>query len=369
MNGADINSIYIIDDDPVMRISCQKILTKEGFNIETFEDGLQGLERIVQKQPSLIVVDLKMPKMGGQEVIARVHEMNPDIIIVVITGYATIDTAIDAMKGGAYDFLPKPFTPDELRIIVNRGIERSRLLEESNRLRQEKEKLQRNFITFVSHQLQSPLVAVQQYLDVLQHLGDLPEREKLQKEWIERSHIKIKELLELIRDWLKLSKIESGRLADKLKAVDILPIIADVVKTYEARAAENNINITWTAPAKVGAAKCDPDCFNVLISNLVVNAIKYNKPHGKITIDVQEDCDDIVIAVADTGIGIDKKDIELIFEEFTRVKNEQTKDISGTGLGLPICKKIITEIGGKINVHSVLHEGSTFTLHLPKYKD
>ncbi|MCI0496396.1 ATP-binding protein, partial [candidate division KSB1 bacterium] len=124
-----------------------------------------------------------------------------------------------------------------------------------------------------------------------------------------------------------------------------------------------------TAPAKVDAVKCDPDCFNVLISNLVINAIKYNKPHGKIAIDVQDDRDDIVVAVADTGIGIDKKDIELIFEEFTRVKSEQTKDISGTGLGLPICKKIITELGGQINVHSVLHEGSTFTLHLPKYKE
>ena len=93
--------------------------------------------------------------------------IDPDVVIVVITGYATISTAVDAMKAGAYDFLPKPFTPDELRLIVNRGHERWRLAMESERLRREKEEAERRFVTFVSHQLKSPLVAAKQYLDVL----------------------------------------------------------------------------------------------------------------------------------------------------------------------------------------------------------
>ena len=360
--------IYIIDDDAVMRLSCQQILAKEGFRIETFEDGIKGLERIQEEKPHLLVVDLKMPKIGGMEVIAKVHEMDPDIIIVVITGYATIDTAVDAMKAGAYDFLPKPFTPDELRLIVNRGLERQHLMEESNRLRREKEKMQRHFITFVSHQLQSPLVAVQQYLDVLMHLGDTPEREALQNEWIDRSLSKIKDLIALIRDWLKLSKIESGALVDKLKSMDLLPIISDIIKTYEDSAKQDNISITLDAPANISHVNGDEECLNVLFSNLIVNAIKYNKKNGSVKVNVEENKECIHVSVSDSGIGIPEENLESIFEEFNRVKSEATKKITGTGLGLPICKKIINELGGRIRVQSTTNEGSTFYISLPKIK-
>ena len=141
-----------------------------GLRVETFEDGARGLEGVAELKPGLVVVDLKMPGISGMEVISRVHEIDPQIIIIVITGYATIDTAVEAMKSGAYDFLPKPFSPDELRLIVNRGLDRRRLALESQRGEVERALLKRRFVTFVSHQLQTPLVAIHQYLDVLNHL-------------------------------------------------------------------------------------------------------------------------------------------------------------------------------------------------------
>ncbi len=360
------NLIYVIDDDAVMRMSCQQILSREGFDVKTFEDGLEGLQRIEEMKPQLIVVDLKMPKIGGMEVISRVHEMDPEIIIVVITGYATIDTAIEAMKAGAYDFLPKPFTPAELRLIIKRGLERKHLIEESNRLKSEKIKMQRHFVTFVSHQLQSPLVAVQQYLDVLKHLGNIPEKEQLQTEWIDRSLTKIKELLEIIRDWLKISKIESGSLTDCIEPNDIFPIIKDIKNTYEKQASEKSVTIIIDLPEKAPSpVRGDKECLNVLISNIVVNAIKYNRVNGTVTIRVVQKGDFVNVIISDTGIGIDEKDMDIIFEEFVRIKNETTENITGTGLGLPICKKIIQELGGTINVQSKINEGTTFTVGLP----
>ena len=143
--------VVVIDDDYAMRLSCGKILSKMGLRVETFEDGARGLEGVVQLKPGLVVVDLKMPGISGQEVISRVHEIDPQIIMVVITGYATIDTAVEAMKSGAYDFLPKPFAPDELRLIVNRGLDRRRLALESQRGEVERALLKRRFVTFVSH--------------------------------------------------------------------------------------------------------------------------------------------------------------------------------------------------------------------------
>ena len=367
--GKNKKRIIVIDDDPVMRLSCFKILDKEGYVVETYEDGEQGLNAIGEQKPDLLVVDLKMPKIGGMEVIARVHEINPEICIVVITGYATIGTAVDAMKAGAYDFLPKPFTPDELRLIVSRGIERSELAEQSRRLKQEKENLQRRFLTFVSHQLQSPLVAVQQYLDVLKHLGDTPDKQNLQNEWIDRSLNRIKELISIIKDWLTISKIESGQFVECLGRVAIKPLIDDLLQTYSENAREKNITMISELTDHLPILKAHEECLKILFSNLIVNAIKYNKHNGTIKISAKDEANNLIISVSDTGIGIPQEKFDMIFEEFYRVKDESTKNISGTGLGLPICKKITDELGGKITVESKYNIGSSFHVFLPKYKD
>ena len=113
--------VFVIDDDDIMLLSCRRILEKAGYQVETFSSGLEGIRRIKDVRPELLLVDLKMPELDGLQVIERVRAVDPDVVIAVITGYATIATAVDAMKAGAYDFLPKPFTPDELRLIVNRG--------------------------------------------------------------------------------------------------------------------------------------------------------------------------------------------------------------------------------------------------------
>jgi len=180
------NLIIVIDDDEIMRLSCEQILRKSGYRIETYSNGQAGIRRLREIRSPLLIVDIKMPELDGFEVIKIVRNLDPDLSIVVITGYATIETAVDAMKAGAYDFLPKPFTPGELRMIVQRGFERWRLIKEAQRLRREKEDAERKFVTLVSHQLKTPLVAVKQYLDVMVYSlqGQRPEKGM---EWIARS--------------------------------------------------------------------------------------------------------------------------------------------------------------------------------------
>ncbi|HDQ00148.1 MAG TPA: response regulator [bacterium] len=360
--------IVVIDDDPVMRLSCIKILSKEGYQVESYEDGLQGLEQIHIKKPDLMVVDLKMPKISGMEVIARVHEIDSQICIVVITGYATIGTAVQAMKAGAYDFLPKPFTPDELRIIVERGIERTVLQRQSIELARKKEEMERRFITFVSHQLQSPLTAVQQYLQVLNHLKNSPEKEKLQQQWIERSISRINDLKDMVEDWLTISKVESGCIADACEQIDVLPLLQDVVSDYESFIREKKIRLRLSIPDRLARVWGHFDCLKIVFSNLIHNAIKYNKNRGKLTIRAAEDGEFVAITIADSGIGIPADKIQFLFQEFYRVRDESTKNISGTGLGLAICQKIINELNGKIEVQSKLNKGSAFKMKLPKYK-
>ena len=341
---AEQETIVVIDDDYAMRLSCRKILSKMGFRVEAFEDGSQGLEGVSKLKPSLVVVDLKMPGISGMEVVTRLHELHPDIVLVVITGYPTVDTAVGAMKCGAYDFLPKPFSPDELRLIINRGLEHRRLSLEMRRSEMERALLKRRFITFVSHQLQTPLVAVHQYLDVLRHLDNNESTAAKRHEWLDRCLKRIDELQALIKDWLSLARIEGESFSRQWVKVDLQQIIAEIFSTYGEMAAAKGISLESRIPENIYFVKGDRNCLSVLFDNLIVNAIKYNKPGGKVTVSAEALSGEVAVAVADTGVGIPEKYRPLLFEEFFRVEGEGHEKTPGTGLGLSICRRLVTEM-------------------------
>jgi two-component system sensor histidine kinase/response regulator len=362
-------TVVVIDDDYAMRLSCCKILSKMGFRVEAFEDGTRGLEGVGRLKPGLIVVDLKMPGISGIEVISRVHEIDPQITIVVITGYATIDTAVEAMKCGAYDFLPKPFSPDELRLIVNRGLERRRLSIESQRSEIERALLKRRFITFVSHQLRTPLVAIHQYLDVLKHLGDTAEVAAKRTEWIDRCLKRTEELQSLIADWLTLARVEGGTLMKERIKVDLTELLPGILKTYEEMAAGEGVSLHAALPEASLAVGGDWSCLTVLFDNLITNGIKYNRPGGKVTVTGWLSNGEVVLSVADTGVGIPEKYRPFLFDEFFRIKDDGAKKTTGTGLGLHISKKIVSEMGGSLDFESQPGTGSTFRVRLPAWRE
>ena len=359
-----LKRVFVIDDDEIMLLSCNEILSRAGFRVETYSSGEEGIRRIQESPAPLLFVDLKMPKIDGMEVIRRVRQIDPAMVIVVIKGYATIATAVDAMKAGAYDFLPKPFTPDELTMIVNRGFERWHLARESERLRSEKEDVQRKFVTFVSHQLKTPVVAVKQYLDVLMYQtpDELPERAR---EWIRRSQYRLAEMLAIIQDWLDLSRLEHGQLAHTEASADLHEVVQTVVQGAAVAAEKAGVTVEIDAPAKIPAVRGDAGSLSMLLGNLVGNAIKYNRPHGRVTVRVATAGDPVIVEIKDTGIGIPADCLGHLFEEFYRVKTASTENIPGTGLGLAICRKIASELGGTVSVASEEGAGTTFTVQLP----
>ena len=194
--------ILIIDDEEVVLDSCTMILEEGNYQVNTAENGELGLKFASEIHPDLIFVDLKMPGISGFEVIERIREIDPTAVIVVITGYATVSSAVEAMQKGAYDFLPKPFTPDEFRLITSRGLEKRSLLLETMALRREKEALREQFAAIVSHELRSPLGAIQQNLFALSlELADTLNEE--QRNRLDRMKVRIDDLLKIINTWLR----------------------------------------------------------------------------------------------------------------------------------------------------------------------
>ena len=359
--------VLVIDDEESMRDSCSQILTKDGFQTETAEDGSIGLEKTKEIKPDLVLVDLKMPGISGMEVLEKIKEVDPNIISVVITGYATVESAVDAMKIGAYDFLPKPFSPDQLRIIIRRGLERRKLILETESLRQEKKLMEENFITMVSHQLRSPLVAIIQYYEVILGgmAGDVPEK---QKEIIQKTKARLEGLLNLITDWLDVARLDSGQIVDNIKPLSAKKIITKVIEDLKPLTQEENISLELGSCSKNDVVQGDADTLEQVFSNLVINAIRYNRPNGKVTVSITENADYIAIEVQDTGIGMAKEHLPFIFDQFFRVKKGEDQKVKGTGLGLSIAKKIVDAHKGSIQVSSELGKGSTFTVLLPKQK-
>jgi len=360
-------TILVIDDEKAMRDSCCQALTKDGYRAETAVDGDTGLQKIRELKPDLVLVDLKMPGMSGMELLEKVADIDPNIVCVVITGYATIESAVEAMKRKAYDFLPKPFTPDELRIITKRGLEKRRLALESARLQQEKETMRKNFITLVSHQLRSPLGSVKQYLGVIKE-GFVGEVASKQKELMEKAVTRVDDLLQLIDDWLDMSRIEAGDITERFKPVALAHVLSEILELLKPSAEAKKVALELNSPSGLPVVEGDREGLKQAFANLISNGINYSREGGMVIVSVVEDIDDLVVEISDTGIGISKDNLHFIFDEFFRVKSKETRGVSGSGLGLPIVKKIIEAHNGSIKVTSEPGKGSTFSVILPKAK-
>ncbi len=359
-------SVLVIDDEESMRDACCLILAKEGFDTDSAANGKAGLEKIHASPPDFVLIDLKMPGIGGLEVLEKVKEIDPNIIPIVITGYATVESAVEAMKRGAYDFLPKPFTPEELRLIIRRGVERKELVQEAETLRREKKLIEENFITMVSHQLRSPIVAIAQYFEVI--LGGMAgEISPQQKDMMTKARARLEGLLNLINDWLSIARMNGGQLVDRLKPMLLETLLANQIDLLQPLTEASNIKLVLAPTTGKTTVMGDEETLEQVFSNLITNAIKYNRPDGKVEISIKEDAEHIIVDITDTGVGIAQEHIPFLFDQFYQIdRSKRSRGDKGSGLGLTIAKKIIDSHGGAIEVTSKPGVGTTFSIIFPK---
>ena len=358
--------ILIIDDEESIRDSCSQVLSKEGYATDKAEDGSVGLNKAKEMKPDLVLVDLKMPGISGMEVLESLKEIDPDIVSIVITGYATIESAVEAMKLGAYDYIPKPFTPNELRIITRRGLERRKLLLETATLRREKKQMEENFISLVTHELRSPLIAVKQYLDLIleeELSGKLTEK---QREMLSRASDRIDGLMKLVNDWLQMMGIREDEVAKRFQAFDLMPLLEETMELLRSLADKREVVLQLKPLDTIPQAYGDKVTLKHVFINLITNGINYNRKGGKVAVCLREEAGSLTVDISDTGIGIPEESLPLIFDQFYRVRGKETRKIIGTGLGLSIAKKIVEAHKGQIKVKSTIGKGSTFTVILPK---
>ncbi|WP_321997777.1 ATP-binding protein [Draconibacterium orientale] len=239
-------------------------------------------------------------------------------------------------------------------------------LKEIERLK-ELEKYRKDFVGNVSHELKTPIFNIQGYVLTLLEGG--LEDPKINKLYLKRTEKSIDRMVSIVEDLESITKLESGELQLNMTRFDIVKTVEEVIEMEHWQASESQITVQIiNKPDRPIFVRADKKRILEVVTNLIVNGVKYGKENGYVNISFHDLEDNIIVEVADNGIGIDKKDLRRIFERFFRVDKSRSREQGGTGLGLSIVKHIIEAHNQSINVRSVLDQGTTFNFTLEKQK-
>ncbi len=371
---AETLRVLVVDDEPGMRQGASRVLSRHAqtlpdlgvevrFAVETAADAAEALDRLTTAPWDLLLLDYKLPDRTGLEVLDEIRTRGLDVVTVMVTAYASLEVAVSATKNGAFDFLAKPFTPDELKCVVEKAARTVLAHRRALALAEEKRQVRFQFIRVLAHELKAPLGVVDSYLRMVQDraLGD--ELAAYDRP-VERALVRIDGMRRMIVDLLDLTRLESGQKRRDLATVDVVEEARAGLEGVTAAAAARGIALELHAPAAL-PMQADRGELGIIFNNLLTNAVKYNRDGGRVDLTVRPAGDGgAEIEVRDTGVGMAPPDVARLFGEFVRIKNERTKGIEGSGLGLSILRKLTELYGGAVAVTSEPDVGTTFTVTL-----
>jgi len=366
--------VLVVDDEPGIRSGIDRILSKFtvgypfmdediGYTVFEASTGEEAIRIFHENPPDIALLDNKLPGMDGIEVLEYIKRNQLNIEVMMITSFASLELAVKATNIGAYDFVPKPFTPQELRSSMENITKHLFLKKMTQKMNTQGKQIRFQFLSVLSHELKNPLNSIEGYLRMMQErqAGD---QIASYSEMIDRAMSRIKGMRVLIMDLLDLTKIESGKKNREIKQVDLVSIAKISAETMGPMAIQMEVEIILECPDEL-QIQADPEEMEIILNNLISNAVKYNKTGGKVYCRLKKDNAKLLIEIEDTGIGMPDVDMPKLFREFVRIRQKETKHIMGSGLGLSITKRIIDLYNGTIDVESHLGTGSVFRVSLP----
>jgi len=371
------NRILVVDDEKEIRDFLLKTLTRlKGYDVELAENGEEALKKIEKGNFDLVLTDLKMPDPDGLQLVTEIGKSKPEILTVLMTGHGTIDSALEAMKRGASDYLTKPLNLNEMMVRLEKVLEdRQRFvklrdfatqLEKANQELKRIDEMKSEFVSVASHELRTPLAAIKNAVQLILQ-GKTGEINENQKNFLSMADRNISRLTNILNDLLNLSRIESGKIDLNFEELDPRTLIEFILSSLKPQADGKSLQLSIEIQRELPAVYGDREKVEQILTNLVGNAIKFTPEGGEITVSAlpsPRGRNKLAISVRDSGIGISEDQFEKIFEKFHQVEGSLHRSVSGTGLGLAITKGLVEAHHGEIWVESQIGKGSTFTFTL-----
>lgn len=372
--------VLIVDDSDAHLRLMRYELEKSGYEVSTARSGVEALALAEKERPDLVLLDVLMPEMDGFETCRRL-KADAGLKPIPVLMWTSLDNTDDVVRGlevGAQDYVTKPFVTEVLQARIRtalRGKEARDELVETNRKLVDSQKaaehalnVRNEFLSHVSHELRTPLTTVHQFLSILlDGLGG--ELSDDQKEYLEICMRSAKQLRSMISDLMDVTRTQNGKLRVSPRPIDLAAVLQQVVRTQEAPASAKGITLESNIellPEVLG----DHTRVRQVVSNLIDNALKFTPEGGTISLHAQRDVDDpsfVRVEVRDTGCGISQEAQDRIFQYMQQEGDNDWRSRNGLGIGLFICRELVTRQAGRIWVESEPEKGSSFLFTLPVF--
>jgi signal transduction histidine kinase len=357
--------VLIADDEPTIRELMSLVLERDGHAVATANDGVRALEMLQAEHFDVLLSDIQMPHMNGLELLKRAREIQPDLIVVVMTGFGTIETAVDAIKAGAADFITKPIRDlDQIPIIFKKAKQFQNLQNEVKALR-ELNRLQDEFLALLSHELRTPLTNIQGGLEAMRDIFE-NEISADAKELLGTAIEGVTELARVVESLLLMADLQNDRIILNKRRTDLNHLLAELFE-MASRHDKGRAEMALELHNEAVMADVDVRLISHAVNNIISNAVKFNKDKKdlQVTGRVSRRNGMSCLSISNNGQPIPGEERERIFRRFKQVEHYMTRTCDGIGLGLPITKTIVEKHGGKIGVSSDEKNGVTFDIELP----
>jgi signal transduction histidine kinase len=382
--------LLVVDDEESLRITTAAIFENEGYVVDTASSGDEAIELLTKEEYDLVLTDLHMEGGDGLSVLNQIRRRAPLTISVVLTGFASVESAIAALQEGAYDYLVKPCDIESMKHTIRRGVEHRRLMLAEQKARADLQQLNLDlerrieertaelkqlnveladanrakdvFLATLSHELRTPLTPLVGWIKLLRS-GTLDEKSVAQAlDAIERNAWLQSRLID---DLLDTSRIATGKLHFEPKPTDLNTIVKAAVDTVRASAGSRNIELSMTLWPSSLIVLGEPVRLQQIAWNLVSNAIKFTDPGGKVNVTTQLDGKQAQLTVVDTGVGIAPEFLPHVFDRFRQADGSTSRRHGGLGLGLAIADALAKMHGGRLEALSDgVGKGARFSLRM-----
>lgn len=382
--------LMVVDDEESLRITTAAILEKEGYAVDVASSGNEAVALLANADYDLVLTDLHMEGGEGLMVLNEIRRNAPLTISVVLTGFASVESAIAALQEGAYDYLVKPCDIETMKHTIRRGVEHRRLMLAEQKARADLEQLNRDlenriaertaeltrlnaeladanrakdvFLATLSHELRTPLTPVVGWIKLLRS-GNLDAKSIAQAlDAIERNAWL---QARLIDDLLDTSRIATGKLQFEPRPTDLNATVKAALETVRAMAASRNIELSVTLVPATLVVMAEPVRLQQIAWNLLSNAIKFTDPGGKVTVTTEAEGLEACLTVSDTGVGIEPGFLPHVFDRFRQADGSTSRRHGGLGLGLAIADALAKMHGGRLEAQSDgVGKGSSFTFRI-----